>query len=238
MPSSTIGGYIDTLAGRAVIRAIVRYFSATFVGSENVPRTGGALLVGNHGVFGFDAFVLGALLARDIGRMPTWLADRHLWLTPGFGPALDFAGAIKGERPSAVARLQAGDLVVVYPGGIFDSYKLARDRHRLKWGNRAGFARVAMMARVPIVPIAACGVDDMYRVVAREPGLGNLLFGDARYNFPIALGRLGTPIPKKVPVTIHALSAVDTSGDASKPEDVERVRALTYRALQTTLDES
>lgn len=233
-----IDEWMDTIAGRAVIRAVVGYFSATFVGAENIPKKSGALLVGNHGVFGFDAFVLGALLARDIGRMPVWLADRHLWRTPGFGAALDFAGAIKGERSSAVTHLQEGELVVVYPGGIFDSYKLARDRHRLKWGNRAGFARVAMMAGVPIVPIAACGVDDMYRVVAREPGLGDLLFGDSRYNFPIALGRLGTPIPKKVPVTIRALPHIDTSGDASRPEDVERVRAATYRAIQETLDRS
>ncbi len=238
MARRPIDRYIDSFAGRAVIEAVLSYFSATFVGSENVPRTGGALLVGNHGVFGFDAFVLGALLARDVGRLPTWLADRHLWLTPGFGLTLDFAGAIKGERATAVAELEAGELVVVYPGGIFDSYKLARDRHRLKWGNRAGFARVAMEARVPIVPIAACGVDDIYRIVAREPGLGNLLFGDSRYNFPIALGRLGTPIPKRVPVTVHALAPIDTSGDPESPDAVERVRAATYRALQEKLDRS
>jgi 1-acyl-sn-glycerol-3-phosphate acyltransferase len=231
-----IDGYIDSLPARAVIRAVISYFSAELVGRENVPQKGGALLVGNHGVFGFDAAILGALLARDVGRLPTWLADRHLWLTPGFGLTLDFAGAIKGERATAVAELQAGELVVVYPGGIFDSYKLARDRHRLKWGNRAGFARVAMMARVPIVPIAACGVDDIYRIVAREPGLGNLLFGDSRYNFPIALGRLGTPLPKRVPVKIHALAPIATEGDPARPEDVEHVRAATYRALQEKLD--
>ena len=224
------------MLGRAIVTRIIGYFSATLLGGENIPRTGGALLVGNHGVFGFDAFVLGALLARHVGRMPTWLADRHLWLTPGFGLALDFAGAIRGERKQAVAHLEAGNLVVVYPGGIFDSYKLARDRHRLKWGNRAGFARVAMTAKVPIVPIAACGVDDIYRIVAREPGLGNLLFGDSRYNLPIALGRLGTLFPKKVPVTIRALPPIVTDGDPESAADVERIRAATYWALQRELD--
>jgi len=234
--SRPIDHFPDTLPGRLLVGAIARYFSAKFLGEENVPRTGGALLVGNHGVFGFDAFVLGALLARDVRRMPTWLADRHLWLTPGLGRALDFVGAIKGERASAVEHLASGDLVVVYPGGIFDSYKLARDRHRLKWGNRSGFARVAMMAGVPIIPVAALGVDDIYRVIAREPGLGRLLFGDARYNMPIVLGRWGTVLPRPAKVTIHALPPVDTSGDPARPEDVERVRAATYRALQTRLD--
>ena len=96
--SRPIDHFPDTLPGRLVVRAIARYFSAKFLGEEHVPRTGGALLVGNHGVFGFDAFVLGAMLARDVRRMPTWLADRHLWLTPGFGRALDFVGAAGVQR--------------------------------------------------------------------------------------------------------------------------------------------
>jgi 1-acyl-sn-glycerol-3-phosphate acyltransferase len=228
----------ESAAGRALIERVVRYFDARLVGAEHVPRSGGALVVVNHGIFGFDALVLGALLWQHTQRLATWLADGMLWKTPGLGATLDWVGAIPGTPESAVERLVAGDLVVVYPGGIFDSYKLQRDRHRLKWRGRAGFARVALRAGVPIVPIAACGVDDMYRVVGREPGLGKLLFGDPRYNFPIALGRLGTIVPRPARVTLHALPVVAPEGAAHDETAVERVRAMVHDAIQAKLDET
>lgn len=230
-----IDKWLDTDVGQRAARAVIDYFSASVVGLEHVPREGGALLVGNHGVFGLDAFILGALLAKELGRLPTWLGERQLWMVPLLPRALAYVGAIEGERETATRHLEAGELVVVYPGGIHDSFKLSRERHRLQWGARAGFAHIAMRARVPIVPVAACGIDDAYRVIAREPGLGKLLFGDARYNFPIVLGRRGTLVPRKVPVSFHVLAPIDTSGDTARAEDVERVRAATHDALEGVL---
>lgn len=231
-----IDRWVGTDAGRRVASAVIDYFSARLVGLEHLPREGGALLVGNHGVFGLDAFVLGALMANELGRMPTWLGERNLWAAPLLPRALAYVGAIAGEPETATAHLSAGELVVVYPGGIHDSFKLARERHRLQWGTRAGFARIAMRAGVPVIPIAACGIDDAYRVIAREPGLGKLLFGDARYNFPIVLGRRGTLVPKRVPLVFHALAPIDTTGDPTNADDVERVRAATHDALTRVLD--
>jgi len=228
----------ESRVGRAFIDRLLRYFDATFVDHERVPRRGGALLVANHGIFGFDAFILGALLWRHTHRLALWLADRNLWKTPVLASALDWVNAIPGTPDDAVAHLRAGDLVVVYPGGIFDSYKHERDRHKLKWRDRAGFARVALRAGAPIVPVAACGVDDMYRVVGRDPLLGRVLFGDRRYNLPIALGRYGTLVPRPAKVTLHALAPIFPGGDAENPSDVERVRRYVHDSIQSKLDEN
>ncbi len=228
----------ESAVGRRFVDGVVRYFDASFVGHERVPRDGGALLVANHGIFGFDAFILGALLWRHTHRLATWLADRNLWKTPGLAATLDWVNAIPGTPDDAVERLRAGDLVIVYPGGIFDSYKHARDRHKLKWRNRAGFARVALRARTPVVPIAACGVDDMYRVLARDPFVGRVLFGDRRYNLPIAFGRYGTLVPRAAKVTVHALAPIFPDGDPNHPDDVERLRAYVHDSIQSKLDET
>lgn len=222
--------------GRAVIDGVLSYFSATLEGRENLPREGGALLVANHGLNGFDGVVLGGLLVREAGRVPFWLGEHNLWRLPGLGRVLDFVDAVPGERDAAAAILRRGEIVVVYPGGVHDSFKLSSERHKLKWGARAGFARVAMAARVPIVPIAALGVDDMYRVVARERWLGRTLLGHAKYDLPIAFGRWGTLVPRPVSVTIRALPPVATEGDPDSPEDVERVRAAVFGAVQGALD--
>jgi 1-acyl-sn-glycerol-3-phosphate acyltransferase len=228
----------DSIVGRAFVKSVVRYFDARLVGHENVPREGPALLVANHGIFGFDAMILGALLWQHTERLALWLADRTLWKTPGLAQALDWVNAIPGTPHDAVTHLERGEIVVVYPGGIFDSYKHERDRHKLKWRGRAGFARVAMRAGAPIVPIAASGVDDMYRVVGRDPVLGKILFGDARYNLPIALGRFGSIVPRPARVTVHALAPIFPTGSADDPADVERIRALAHDSIQSKLDES
>jgi len=229
--------FADSIVGRAVIDKAISYFSATLEGRENIPKEGGALLVVNHGLNGFDGLVLGALLIREAHRMPFWLGEHNLWRLPGLGRVLDFFDAVPGERDAAVSILRRGEILVVYPGGVLDSFKLSTERHKLMWGERAGFARVAIAAGVPIVPVAAMGVDDMYTVVGREPWIGRTLLGHRKYDLPIAFGRWGTPLPRPVPVTIRALPAVSTAGDPESPEDVERVRSAVFQAIQSTLDQ-
>lgn len=224
-------------AGRAVIDGVISYFSAKLEGREHIPTEGGALLVANHGLNGHDGVVLGALLWRELGRLPFWLGETNLFRVPGLRQVLDFFDAVPGERGAAVSILKRGEIVVVYPGGVNDSFKLSTERHKLMWGPRSGFARVAMEAGVPIVPIAACGVDDMYTVVARERWLGRAVLGDRKYDLPVALGRWGTLVPRRVPVTIRALPPISTAGDPGSPEDVERVRSAVFEAIQRTLDE-
>ena len=227
--------FLGSRAGRAFVDGVITYFSASLQGIENIPRTGGALLVVNHGMNGHDGILLGALLHRDVGRLPFWLGEHNLWRIPGFGRLARFIDAIPGERDAAADILRRGEIVVVYPGGIDDSFKLWTERHRLQWGKRAGFARVAMAAGVPIVPVAAHGVDDMFTTVAREPWLGRRVLGHSKYDLPISFGLWGTPVPRPVRVTIRALPPVDTSGDPASAADVERVRAAVFAAVQGDL---
>lgn len=227
-----------TTLGRAVADAYIRYFRAQLVGADRIPREGGALLVGNHALLGLDGFVLAALILRHTPRVPRFLGERNLWRVPVLGAFLTSVGAIPGEPSRAIELLSAGELVIVYPGGVDDSFKTKAHRYELQWGERAGFARVAMRARVPILPVAGLGIDDMYDVVGREPWIGRRLLGSPRYDLPIAFGAFGTPFPKRVRQGYHVLAAIDTTGDAENAVDVERVRAATYSALDAKLAEA
>src|SRR5262249_3713770 len=163
---------------------------------------------------------LGALIVRDLGRNPRFLADRMLWKIPGFQKLIEAIGALPGEPHAAETLLESGELVVVYPGGVDDSLKLSGERYRLKGKARAG---VAIAARAPIVPVVGLGIDDMYAILAHEHWLGRRLFGSARYDLPIALGAFGTIMPRRATQKYIALPAIDTSGgDPRDPADVER----------------
>jgi 1-acyl-sn-glycerol-3-phosphate acyltransferase len=225
----------DTALGRALTSVPVRWFHAKLEGGDRIPREGAALLVGNHAFLGLDGAVLGALVLRETGRIVRFLGERHLWDVPGLGAILTRLGAIPGQADAAVELLAQGDLVAVYPGGVDDSFKPAHERYRLQWGRRAGFARVAMRARVPIVPVAGLGIDDAYDVVGREAWLGRALLGSPRYDLPIALGAYGTPLPRRVPQRYVVLPPVDSAGDVENAEDVERVRRATYETLDAVL---
>lgn len=226
----------QTAIGRKLRDLPIEYFHAEIEGAHRIPREGGALLVGNHAMTGLDGFVLGALVPRETGRYVRFLGERNLWRIPLLRDALTAVGAVPGEPRTAVELLTAGELVAVYPGGIDDSWKLTTtERYRLQWGNRTGFAKVAMRARAPIVPIAALGIDEMYDVVAREPVIGRALLGSSRYDLPIALGAFGTLIPKRVPQRYLVQEPIDTSGDPDDPHDVEQVRSATFEAIDRIL---
>ena len=222
-------------ARRAVVQGAIGYFHATLEGTGHVPA-GGALLVGNHAMLGLDGVVLGALMLDQLGRRVRFLGERNLWRIPGLRNLLDAAGAIPGTPGAAVKLLREGEICGVYPGGIDDSWKLTTtQRYRLQWGDRRGFARVAMQAGVPIVPVAAFGIDEMYDVVARERWVGRRVLGSARYDLPLALGWRGTFLPKRVPQRYLMLPPIAPDGDAERPEDVERVRKATFDALEAEL---
>ena len=200
-------------------------------GGHLLPRTGPALIVGNHSFLGMDSGPLAALVLLHSGRIPRFLGERNLWRVPGLAQALTAVGAVPGERSTAESLLQAGELVAVYPGGVDDSFKLSRDAYVLQWGDRVGFAMVALRAGVPIVPIAATGVDELFPIERKESVLGRRMLGSSRYDIPMP----DTLVPRRVPLVYHVLPPIPPSGDADDPLAVARLRDATAAALDSVL---
>lgn len=236
-PSTGLRSFLASPKGSLLLRSIAGYFHATLEGHELIPRQGPALIVSNHALFALDSAVLGALLVEHVERFPRFLADRALWKIPGLREVIRAIGGLPGDPRSAEVLLRNGELVVVYPGGVDDSLKHNWQHHRLMWKKRAGFARVAMSAGVPIIPIVGLGIDDMYKVIWREHYLGRRLFGSKRYDLPLAVGALGTIIPRRAHQRYVVLPPIDTRGDPTSENDVEQVRAATFNALETRLRE-
>jgi 1-acyl-sn-glycerol-3-phosphate acyltransferase len=235
MPSERLRAFWPTRAGRAALTLIIDYFHATLEGAEHIAPSGGALIVSNHALFALDTVVLAALIVRDLGRHPRFLADRMLWKLPGLRELITSVGALPGTPDAAEALLRRGELVIVYPGGVDDSLKLSSERYQLKWKARAGFARVALAAHVPIVPVVGLGIDEMYRVFGHEHWLGRRLFGAERYDLPVFLGAFGTILPLRVRQRFIALPPIPPDGDPRSAADVERLRAAAYTALERHL---
>lgn len=218
-------------SGVRLARTLADRLRAVLHDGEHIPRKGPALLVGNHALLGLDSVALTAVLVADGHRPPRFLAEKNLFRLPGVRATLAALGAVAGVPDDAVALLEAGELVCVYPGGVDDSFKLSSEAYTLKWGARAGFARVALRARAPIVPIAALGVDELFEVQRRESVLGRLLLGSPRYDLPLPQSL----VPRSVPLEFFALPPIAPEGDARDPEAVTRLRQAAYDALESVL---
>jgi 1-acyl-sn-glycerol-3-phosphate acyltransferase len=140
------------------------WFRVEVEGIENVPPTGGALLVSNHaGALPPDAAMIAKAVKEEHARpRPVHLTVEHFFKGyPGLAMLVNKLGGVPAH-PANVHRLLCDEqqLVLVFPEGRKGTEKLYKDRYRLRRFGRGGFVDAAMRARVPIVPIAVVGAEE------------------------------------------------------------------------------
>lgn len=134
-------------------------------GVENVPREGGFVLAPSH-LSNFDPWAVGLPLFP--WRFLRFMAKSELWWFP-LGPVIKAGGAFKvrrGERDTAaietaVGLAADGHAVVIFPEGTRRRKGLVKRREARA---HTGAARVALAARVPLIPAAIKGTDNLRRL--------------------------------------------------------------------------
>jgi 1-acyl-sn-glycerol-3-phosphate acyltransferase len=136
-------------------------FRPRVYGGDHLPSSGGCVIAPNH-LSGFDMWAVGyALHPRAVRNMAKNQLFRRRFVGPfvrGLGafPAHAEGGSPGGfEAGSALAG--SGDVVAIFPTG-------ARRRPGREHRPRTGAARVALEARVPLVPMAVRGTDGWRRL--------------------------------------------------------------------------
>jgi 1-acyl-sn-glycerol-3-phosphate acyltransferase len=136
----------------------------TWTGMENIPATGGVIIVPNH-VSHFDPLVV-AHYIYEAGRWPRFLGKASLWRVPVLGPFLRKVKQIPVERGSVeavksldalVAALQDGGVVVIYPEGT-----TTREPDLWPMRGKTGAARLALITGAPVVPVANWGAEKVF----------------------------------------------------------------------------
>jgi 1-acyl-sn-glycerol-3-phosphate acyltransferase len=165
-----------------VLKLIFRPYAE---GTENVPDEGPAILASNHLSYSDWLF-----MPLTIPRRVTFVAKAEYFTTPGLKGWLQktfFSGAgqVPIDRSSGNAAAGAintglkilanGDLFGIYPEGT-------RSHDGRLYRGRTGVARMALEAKVPVIPVAVIGTD-----VVAPPGK---IYG--RYTRPYV--RFGKPL--------------------------------------------
>jgi len=193
----------DTLL-MAPLRPLYRqYFRVEVRGVENVPSTGGVLVVANHsGAIPLDAMMtqLALLDHHPAHRHLRMLGADLVFTLPFLAPVARKSGATMACSPDAERLLARGEVVGVWPEGFKGIGKPFSERYKLQRFGRGGFVSAALRAGTPIVPCAIVGAEETYPIIGNLKTLARLLglpYVPVTPTFPW-LGLLGLlPLPSK-----------------------------------------
>lgn len=180
-----------------------KWFRVDVLGIENIPDTGGCLLVANHsGTIAVDA-LMATVAVHDHQpehRMVRMLGADLIFDTPVLGPLVRKAGITLACNADAERLLTTGECVSVFPEGFKGVGKPFSQRYKLQRFGRGGFVSAAVRTGVPIIPCSIVGAEEIYPMLADVKPLARALglpYFPVTPTFPW-LGPLGAiPLPSK-----------------------------------------
>jgi 1-acyl-sn-glycerol-3-phosphate acyltransferase len=215
--SERVEGAMDTLLYDFMYRY---WFRVEVEGLENVPSSGGAMLVSNHsGALPPDAPMIAKAIKEEHPHpRPVNITVEHFFKGyPGFSMLVSKIGCV-AAHPANVHRLlyDEGQLVLVFPEGRKGTEKLYKNRYRLRRFGRGGFVEAAMRARAPIVPVCVVGAEEAAPIFAHLSPLQKLtglIYAPLTPTFPHfgLLGMLGY-LPAKFRIRFLEPIEFDESG--------------------------
>src|SRR5215213_2326755 len=237
----------ETLPGLWMLASF--YFRADVRGLHRIPADGPVLLVGNHsgGNLTPDTLVFTLAFSTYFGveRALYQLAHNLVLSFPGLSYLRKF-GTVAASPENARAALQAGAAVLVYPGGDYDVHRPSWQRHRIDFGGRKGWVRLALEEDVPVVPVVAVGGQETALFLSRGERLARGLGLDRLLRLKVLPISLALPwginvgdmlghIPLPAKLTLEALPAIDLRREFGPEPDVDEVHDHVVRLMQDTL---
>ncbi|XP_030839006.1 transmembrane protein 68 [Strongylocentrotus purpuratus] len=177
------------------------WFGFEIQGLENLPKEGGAILAYYHGTIPIDIYFIISKIRLECNRSLNTVADRFVYKLHGLKLLWRIFAVNIGTREVCVRILKEGNLLAIAPGGTREAY-FSGNTYTLMWGQRKGFAKVAMEAKVPIIPVFTRNCREAFRTPKLGRGILRWLYEKTRAplvpiygGFPVKLKTfIGPPI--------------------------------------------
>jgi 1-acyl-sn-glycerol-3-phosphate acyltransferase len=166
-------GFWYRLAAVIAKPPLIALFKRDWRGMENIPVDGGFITAVNHNSH-VDPFAY-AHFQYNTGRVPRFLAKAGLFTPFLVGSFMRRTGQIPVFRATAdaatafraaVEAVNKGECVVFYPEGT-----LTRDPDLWPMVSKTGVARVALLTKAPVIPIAQWGANELLPPYAKKPSV-------------------------------------------------------------------
>ena len=216
-----------------------KWFRVETRGLDNVPDTGGALIVANHsGTVPLDA-LMATLALHDhhpAHRYLRLLGADLVFTLPVVAPLARKGGNTLACNADAERLLAADELVGVFPEGFKGIGKPFSERYKLQRFGRGGFVSAALRTGKPIIPVSIVGAEEIYPIIGNSKTLSRMLglpYVPITPFFPL-LGPLGAvPLPSKWIIEFgEPIETADLGGPAAA-DDPMLVFNLTDQVRET-----
>ncbi len=217
---------------------------------ERIPARGPVLLVGNHsgGNLTPDTLVLTLAFTSYFGveRRFYQLAHNLVVQHPLAGMLRRF-GTVAANPENAHAALSTGAALLVYPGGDYEVFRPTWERHKVDFGGRQGFLRLALREGVPIVPVVSVGGQETALFLSRGEWLAKLLRLDkiARLKavsislalpWGLNIGDFALHVPLPAKIVVEALDPIDLTERYGPDPDLDAVYEDVLGVMQAAMD--
>jgi 1-acyl-sn-glycerol-3-phosphate acyltransferase len=231
-----------------MLRPIYRHwFRVEVRGIENIPSTGGALVVSNHsGTIALDSLMVQLAIHDEHPqrRVMRALGADLVFQTPFLGTIARRSGSTLATNADAERLFDQGELVGVFPEGFKGVGKPFRERYKLQRFGRGGFVSAALQAQVPIIPCSVVGAEEIAPIIGNMGTVARLFglpYAPITPTFPW-LGPLGLiPLPSKWIIEFGAPIPTDTHGPGAADDPMlvfdltDQVRETIQQTLYTLL---
>lgn len=218
---------------------------------EGLEPEGPAMLACNHGYGGLLDLniwaVFGAAHYAGWEREIVPLVHGAMW-DIGLGPIIEAQKAVPASNAGAKQAFAEGHHVMVFPGGDLDMAKPYKHRRNVDFRQRTGYARLAMEAGVPLVPIVTAGSGEALYIITDGQKLARLLRLDKRFRlkvmptgfaFPFGLQTniLGFPWPPYLAMPTKLQTVIMSPMWANEGETAEEFAHRVVDAMQKRMDQ-
>lgn len=139
-----------------------KYFRYEVRGIENIPSGRPCLVVMNHGIIPFHAYLLANKIVEDLKRFPRGLVAHFLFQIPGIREFISKWGGVDASPENGEMLLRHNQIVILCPGGIYESLIATSRVLRGPWRRHRGFVKLAIRTKASIVPTYCQGMTSTY----------------------------------------------------------------------------
>ena len=222
-----------------------KWFDPEFLNMDRIPGDARPLLfVGNHTTYGLvDIPHFYMAVWRQKGLYLRGMGDHFHFRVPLWGRFLGLWGAVDGTRENCARLMQAGESVLVFPGGAREVAKRKGEDYQLIWKQRIGFARLAIEHGCTVVPFAQLGGDEAWKILLdahdlRSSPLGGAVEAAYRlFRIPTdSMMPLALPRPARLYFSVgEPISTAPWAGRASDDEAAWALRERVAAAIEGQL---
>ncbi|XP_023290647.1 transmembrane protein 68 isoform X2 [Orussus abietinus] len=212
------------------------------VGLEKIPKDEAVLFVYYHGAIPIDLYYFISKVFLFNSKLIHSVADRFLFKFPGWSIISDVLKVIPGTIQTCSSILKEGNMLAISPGGVYEA-QFGDCYYRLMWKKRVGFAKVALDAKVSIIPIFTKNLREAFRTVSWGRRIWLRIYAATRFplmpvygGFPVKLTTyVGDPIPYDGSLTPEELQSKVAAALEDLIRQHQKVPGSITRALMERL---